>query len=96
VVNRRRNADESSSTPLSRSLAVAMTLKLLMAWTRHRDRGAAGSFRTGESASWTLEGIWASSSMRAMVPVSMAPITGDGTGAARLGYLGEEPGVVHP
>ena len=45
VLKRRRSAVESSLTPRSRSLAVAMTLKPATACTSVLNSGTAGSFR---------------------------------------------------
>ena len=87
VLNRRRSAEESSLTPRSRSLAVAMTLKPLTAWTSWPSSGTGSVFSdsTVISASWTSLGIRVSSSIRARPPVRIAVITGDGTSAPAVG-----------
>ncbi len=87
VLNRRRSAEDSSFTPRSRSLAVAMTENPLAACTSMPSSGTGRVFsdRIVISASCTSDGIRVSSSTRAIRPSAIAVITGDGTIAARLG-----------
>jgi hypothetical protein len=87
VLNRRRSAEDSSLTPRSRSLAVAITLNPLRACTSafSSGTGRVRSDSTVMSESWTSDGIRVSSSTRAMLPVAMARSTGLSTSAARDG-----------
>ncbi|CAM5514562.1 hypothetical protein SMICM304S_08196 [Streptomyces microflavus] len=87
VLNRRRSALESSLTPRSRSLAVAMTLKPRTAWTSCPSSGMGKVFsdRIVMSESCTSAGMRVSSSTRAVIPSDMARISGLGTSASRLG-----------
>ena len=73
--------------PLSRSFAVAMTLKPLRAWTSvaSSEIGSVFSDRIVISASWTSDGIRVSSSIRAIFASVIARCTGLGTSAASLG-----------
>ncbi len=87
VLNRRRSAEDRSLTPLSRSLAVAMTLKPRSACTSVPSSGTGSVFSDSMviSASCTSAGIRVSSSMRAIAPVRIATITGEGTSAPSVG-----------
>ena len=87
VLKRRRSAEDSSLTPLSRSFAVAMTLNPLSACASSPSSGIGSVFsdRMVISASWTSAGIRVSSSIRAIAPWRIAVITGDGTSACSLG-----------
>jgi len=84
---RRFNAEESSLTPLSRLLAVAMMLKPRTAWTAVLSSGIGIIFseRTVMSVSWTSLPIRVSSSKRQILPASIARISGVATSASRLG-----------
>ena len=72
VLNRRRSAEDSSFTPRSRSLAVAITLKPLAAWTSMPSSGTGSVFsdRIVISASCTSDGMRVSSSMRAILALA--------------------------
>ncbi len=74
-------------TPLSRLLAVAMTLKPGLAWTSSSSSGTGRLFseRMVISASCTSAGMRVSSSTRTSAPVSIARMTGLGTSASRVG-----------
>ena len=74
-------------TPLSRLLAVAMTLKPGRACTSSSSSGTGSVFsdRMVISESCTSDGMRVSSSTRAIAPVSIARITGPGTRASRDG-----------
>ena len=87
VLNRRIKALDRSFTPLSRLLAVAITLKPLTAWTSVFNSGTGSDFseRMVISVSCTSLGMRVSSSTRAMRPDSMAIIIGLGTRALREG-----------
>ena len=87
MLNRRRSALDSSLTPRSRSLAVAITLKPLRACTSVFSSGTGSVFsdRIVISASCTSDGIRVSSSTRAIAPVRIARMTGLGTSAASVG-----------
>jgi hypothetical protein len=87
VLKRRRSALDSSLTPRSRSLAVAMTLKPLIACTSSPSSGIGSVFsdRMVMNVSCTSDGTLVSSSTRAMAPVRIARMTGLGTMAAGLG-----------
>ena len=87
MLNRRLSADDSSFTPRSRSLAVAMTLKPCRAWTSSSSSGMGRVFsdRMVMRASCTSDGMRVSSSIRATAPRSMARMTGLATTAARDG-----------
>ena len=87
TLNRRLSAADSSLTPLSRSLAVAITLKPLRACTSVSSSGMGSDFsdRTVMRASCTSDGMRVSSSIRTSVPSSMARNTGLGTSALRDG-----------
>ena len=82
-MNRRLRADERSLTPRSRSLAEAMTLKPLAAWTSVSSSGTGSVFsdRMVMRASWTSDGMRVSSSPRARRPYCMARMIGLGTRA---------------
>ena len=69
MLKRRLRALESSLTPLSRLLAVAMTLKPLVAWTSEFSSGIGSVFseRMVMRESWTSAGMRVSSSTRAML-----------------------------
>ena len=84
VLKRRRSAAERSLTPRSRSFAVAMRLKPPCACTSVPSSGTGRVFSlsTVMRASWTSEGMRVSSSTRAILPVPMAVIMGEGTSAA--------------
>ena len=96
MLNRRLSADDRSLTPLSRLLAVAITLKPGRACTSESSSGMGSVFsdRMVMRASCTSAGMRVSSSMRTSEPASMARITGPGTSAAAARPLGEQPGVV--
>ncbi len=87
VLKRRRRALDSSLTPRSRSLAVAIRLNPRTACTSWPSSGTGSVFsdRTVISASWTSAGIRVSSSTRAVMPSAIARMTGLGTRASRLG-----------
>lgn len=87
MLNRRRSALDSSLTPRSRSLAVAMTLNPRTAWTSWPSSGSGRVFsdRMVISESCTSAGMRVSSSIRAVMPSDMARISGLGTSASRLG-----------
>lgn len=87
VLKRRRSALESSLTPRSRSLAVAIRLNPRTACTSCPNSGMGRVFsdRTVISVSWTSAGMRVSSSTRAVMPCAIARITGLGTSASRLG-----------
>ncbi len=87
VLNRRRNAEDNSFTPRSRSLAVAITLKPLAACTSVPSSGTGRVFSdsTVISASCTSDGIRVSSSIRAIFASRIAVITGEGTRARSVG-----------
>ncbi len=89
VLKRRRRALESSLTPLSRSLAVAIRLKPRTAWTSSPSSGIGSVFsdRMVIRVSCTSAGMRVSSSTRAIMPSAMARMTGLGTRASRLGPL---------
>src|SRR5207237_876389 len=72
VLKRRLSAADSSLTPRSRLLAVAMTLKPLIAWTSSPSSatGRAFSERIVISASCTSAGIRVSSSIRTSLPAA--------------------------
>ena len=59
MLKRRRRAEESSLTPRSRLLAVAITLKPLTAWTSSPSSAIGSDFsdRIVIRASWTSDGI---------------------------------------
>ena len=83
MLKRRRRAADSSLTPLSRLLAVAMTLKPFSACTSVPSSGIGRVFSESSvmSASWTSVGMRVSSSIRATRPAAMARISGPGTRA---------------
>jgi hypothetical protein len=83
VLNRRLRADDSSFTPRSRLLAVAMTLKPLTACTSPPSSGMGRVFseRMVMSVSCTSAGMRVSSSTRATRPFCMAFMIGLGTSA---------------
>ncbi len=87
MLKRRSRAEESSLTPRSRSLAVAMRLKPRTARTAVFSSGTGSSFseRMVISASWTSLGTRVSSSTRTTRPERIAVITGLATIAASLG-----------
>ena len=89
MLKRRFSALLNSFTPLSRLLAVAMTLKPLAACTSSPSSGIGSVFsdRIVISVSCTSAGMRVSSSMRAIVPVAIAFMTGLGTIASRDGPL---------
>ncbi len=89
VLKRRRRALDSSLTPRSRSLAVAIRLKPRTACTSWPSSGIGRIFsdRIVMSVSCTSAGIRVSSSTRAVMPSAMARMTGLGTSAPRLGPL---------
>ena len=74
-------------TPLSRLLAVAITLNPWRACTSSSSSGIGSVFsdRIEISASCTSAGIRVSSSIRTSAPCSIARITGLGTSAPRVG-----------
>jgi hypothetical protein len=86
-LKRRRSALERSFTPLSRLLAVAMTLKPLRACCSIPSSGTAIVFSDSRlmSVSCTSDGTRVSSSTRAIAPSRMQVITGLSTSAASLG-----------
>ncbi len=83
VLKRRFNALESSFTPRSRLLAVAIRLKPFTAWTSLFSSGIGNDFsdRIEISVSCTSEGILVNSSTRAIFPACIASLTGPGTSA---------------
>ena len=87
VVNRRLRAEDRSLTPLSRLLAVAMTLNPWTACTSVSSSGTGSVFsdRIEMRASCTSAGTRVSSSMRTRLPVCIARMTGLGTSAASDG-----------
>lgn len=87
MLNRRRRALDSSLTPRSRSLAVAMTLNPRTAWTSCPSSGMGSVFsdRIVMSESCTSAGMRVSSSIRVVMPSDMARMSGLGTRASRLG-----------
>jgi hypothetical protein len=87
VLKRRRSALESSFTPRSRSFAVAITLKPLLAWTSTPSSGTGSVFSesTVMRASCTSEGMRVSSSTRTSRASRMAVMTGLATSAASVG-----------
>ncbi len=87
VLNRRRRALDSSLTPRSRSLAVAIRLNPRTADTSVSSSGTGRTFseRIVTRASCTSEGILVSSSMRTSLPVRIARYTGLGTSAPSVG-----------
>ncbi len=87
VLKRRRRALESSFTPRSRSLAVAIRLKPRTACVSPPSSGTGRVFseRMVIRLSWTSAGMRVSSSTRAILPSAIARITGEGTRASRLG-----------
>ena len=89
VLKRRRSALDSSLTPRSRSLAVAIRLKPRTACTSSPSSGIGSVFsdRTVIRLSCTSAGMRVSSSTRAVMPSAIARITGLGTRASRLGPL---------
>ena len=89
VLNRRFNALDRSLTPLSRSLAVAMTLNPLTACTSPPNSGMGKAFseRMVSSESWTSEGMRVSSSTRAIRPSRIPRRMGLGTSASIEGPL---------
>ena len=86
-MKRRLRAEDRSLTPLSRLLAVAMTLKPWTAWTSVSSSGTGSVFseRIEMRASWTSAGMRVSSSIRTRLPVCIARMTGLGTSAASEG-----------
>ncbi len=84
VLKRRVSALDSSLTPLSRLLAVAITLKPLRACTSRPSSGTGSVFseRIVMSVSCTSAGMRVSSSRRAIMPSRMARIIGLTTSAA--------------
>ena len=87
VLKRRRSALDSSLTPRSRSLAVAITLKPRTAWVSLPNSGTGRVFsdRMVIRLSCTSAGMRVSSSIRASLPSAIARISGEGTRASRLG-----------
>ncbi len=87
VLKRRRSALDSSLTPRSRSLAVAIRLKPRTASTSCPNSGIGSVFsdRMVMSVSCTSAGMRVSSSTRATAPSRMARMTGPGTSASGLG-----------
>ena len=87
VLNRRRNAEDSSLTHRSRSFAVAMTLNPLRACCSppSSGMGRVRSDSTVISESCTSDGIRVSSSTRAIRPSAIARRIGLSTSAARDG-----------
>ena len=83
VLKRRLSAADSSFTPLSRLLAVAITLKPRVACTSEPSSGMGSIFSdsTVISESCTSAGMRVSSSTRAILPLRMACISGLGTSA---------------
>ena len=89
VLKRRLSALDKSFTPLSRLLAVAITLKPRMACTSvfNSGMGMAFSDKMVMSVSCTSAPIRVSSSIRAILPCFIARITGVSTKALSLGPL---------
>ena len=87
MLNRRFSAEDRSLTPLSRLLAVAMTLNPRRACTSTPSSGMGSAFseRIEMRLSWTSAGIRVSSSMRTSRPSSIARMTWLGTTASRVG-----------
>ncbi len=89
MLNRRLSALDSSLTPRSRSLAVAMMLNPLTARISLLSSGTGSVFSDSivMSVSWTSLGTRVSSSTRTILPAVIPRMTGLGTTASSVGPL---------